>query len=108
MKAIIILAAAATALAATAAFADRCGAGPQAEGMRARLNTLHDQMDRAEWTQDRAQQRELMDLHMKHMREGMRELRKRDMPADCRMELMAEMMETMIRHQQLQPQQPSK
>ena len=104
MKPFITAAATCLALTATAAVADACGSGPQAEGMRARVKTMHDQMDRAEWTEDRVQQRDLMDLHMKHMREGMRELRKRDMPAECRMELMTEMMETMIRHQQLQPQ----
>jgi hypothetical protein len=41
------------------------------------------------------------------MQEGMRELRKRDMPADCRIELMSSMMESMMRHQQLQ-QEPAK
>jgi hypothetical protein len=48
-----------------------------------------------------------MDLHMKHMQEGMRELRRRDMPADCRIELMSSMMESMMRHQQLQ-QEPAR
>jgi hypothetical protein len=70
--------------------------------MRARVETMNQQMDRAEWAEDRAKQRELMDLHTKHMREGLRELRKRDMPADCRMELMSEMMESLMRHHQLQ------
>jgi hypothetical protein len=94
------------ALAATGAMADpggtRCTGGAQADGMRARVNKMNEQMDRAEWTEDRAKQRELMDLHTKHMREGLRELRKRDMPADCRIELMSEMMESMMRHHQLQ------
>src|SRR5215218_10302615 len=108
MKAFITSAATCLAVTATAAFAADCGTGPQAEGMRARVKTMHEQMDRAEWTEDRAQQRELMDLHMKHMREGVRELRKREMPAECRIDLMTEMMETMIRHQQLQPQQATR
>lgn len=107
MKAFIKSAATCLAFTATAAFADQCGTAAPAEGMRARMKTMHEQMDRAEWTEDRAQQRDLMDLHMKHMREGMRELRKREMPAECRVELMTEMMETMIRHQQLHPQQPA-
>ena len=106
MKSFITLAAASLALAATAAFADHCRKDPQSEGMRARVQTMQQQMDQAEWTEDQVQQRNLMDLHMKHMQEGMRELRKRDLPAECRIELMTEMMETMIRHQQLQPQQP--
>jgi hypothetical protein len=67
---------------------------------------MNQQMDRLEFTEDHAKRRELMDLHMKHMQEGMRELRKRDMPADCRIELMSSMMESMMRHQQLQ-QEPA-
>lgn len=94
--------AAAFALAATAAYADHCGTSAQAEGMRARMKTMHEQMDRAEWTEDQAKQRELMDLHMKHMQEGMRELRRRDIPADCRMDLMSLMMESMIRQHVLE------
>ncbi len=81
MKAFISTVATCFALTAIPALADHCGKDAKAEGMRARVHTMHEQMDRAEWTQDRAQQRELMDLHMKHMREGMRELRKRDMPS---------------------------
>ena len=106
MKSFITLAVAGLSLAATTAFADNCRKDPQSEGMRARVQTMQQQMDQAEWTEDRVQQRHLMDLHMKHMQEGMRELRKRDLPAECRMELMTEMMETMIRHHQLEPQQP--
>jgi len=105
------LAIAATALAITPALADHtadhCGKSVQADGMRARVKTINEQMDRIEFTEDQARQRELMDLHMKHMQEGMRELRKRDMPADCRIELMSAMMESMMRHQQLQ-QEPAK
>jgi hypothetical protein len=92
------------ALAAAPVLADsatgHCGQGT--EGMQARMKTIHDQMDRIEYTEDRGQQRELMDLHMKHMQEGMRELRKREMPDACRVELMTSMMESMMRHQQLQ------
>lgn len=104
MNAFIRLAASCAALAAVSAFADpaagHCGQGT--EGMRARVNAIHDQMDRIEFTEDSAKQRELMDLHMKHMQEGMREMRKRDMPDACRIELMTSMMESMMRHQQLQ------
>ena len=106
MKTPTLLAATFAALTATAAFAapdaGPCPQGTETQGMRARVNTMHRQMDRAEWTEDRAKQRELMDLHMKHVREGLRELRKREMPADCRLELMSEMMESMMRHHQLQ------
>ena len=86
--------------------ADHCGASVQADGMRARVKTMNEQIDRIEFTEDRGKQRELMDLHMKHMQEGMRELRKREMPADCRIELMSSMMESMMRHQQLLQEPP--
>ena len=106
MNTLIRLAIAATALAVMPALADHtadhCGKSVQADGMRARVNTINEQMDRIEFTEDKNKQRELMDLHMKHMQEGMRELRKREMPADCRIELMSSMMESMMRHQQLQ------
>jgi hypothetical protein len=87
--------------------ADHCGKSAQADGMRARVGTMNQQMDRIEFTADHGKRQELMDLHMKHMQEGMRELRRRDMPADCRIELMSSMMESMMRHQQLQ-QEPAK
>ena len=87
--------------------ADHCGMSAQADGMRARVKTINDQMDRIEFTEDKNKQRELMDLHMKHMQEGMRELRKREMPSDCRIELMSSMMESMMRHQQFQ-QEPAR
>jgi len=105
MKTQIKLAAACAALAITPVLAnhtlDHCGKSAMADGMRARVNTINGQMDRIEWTADRTKQRELMNLHMKHMQEGLRELRKRDMPAACRIELMSSMMESMVRHQQV-------
>ena len=104
MKTLIKAAIACAALAAVPVRADpvpgHCGQGT--EGMRARMKTIHDQMDRIEFTEDRATRSELMDLHMKHMQEGMRELRKREMPEACRVELMSSMMEMMVRHQQMQ------
>ena len=69
-------------------------------GMRERIVSLQEQMDRIEWTTDRAEQRRLMDLHAKLMREGMREIRHRDLEPACRMEMMTSMMDVMIRHQQ--------
>ena len=69
-------------------------------GMNARLDTMHDQMDRIEITTDRAEQRKLMELHMKHVREGLQELRKReDIPMACRVEMMSAMLETLVRHE---------
>ena len=99
MNPYIRVAAASLALSATAAFAGHCGKSPQADAMRARVKTMHEQMDRAEYARDRSEQRALMDLHMKHMQEGLRELRKRELSAACRIELMSAMMETMVRAQ---------
>lgn len=78
-----------------------CADDAQAEGLRARMESMHDQIERAQLLADPAQQRRLLDLHAKHMREGMRELRRRDpalQPA-CRLELMHAMMEQVIAHQ---------
>lgn len=68
-------------------------------GMRERMQLMHEQMDRIEWTTDRGEQWKLLDLHAKHMREGMRELRNRDLGTSCRMEMMTSIMEEMVRHQ---------
>jgi hypothetical protein len=78
-----------------------CPSNPSTVGMQARMKTMREQMDRIEWTTDRAEQRRLMDLNMKHMHEGVRELRKRDIPVACHLEMMDTMMETMVRHAQL-------
>jgi hypothetical protein len=103
MKPVISIAAVSLALAVTGAFADHtinlCGKSPMAVGMRARVKTISDQMDKIDLTTDRAKQRELLDLHMKHMQEGLHELRKRDLSAACRIELMSSMMESTARAQ---------
>ncbi|HET7730771.1 MAG TPA: hypothetical protein VFK48_12130 [Usitatibacter sp.] len=76
-----------------------CRIDPRATGIAERMENLRDQMDRIEWTADRNAQRHLMELHMKAMREGMRELRRREAGEGCRMEMMHAMMEQMMRHQ---------
>ena len=96
---------AAACLVAATAFAGEtssCMKDPQSEGMRTRMDRMYEQMDRARSLSDPAEQRRILDLHAKHMREGMRELRRRDpgLEAGCRMELMHAMMEQMIAHQQ--------
>lgn len=69
------------------------------QGMHSRMQLMHEQMNRIEWTTDRAEQSKLLDIHTKHMQEGLRELRHRDMDASCRMEVMSSIMEEMVRHQ---------
>lgn len=78
------------------------GQDPQAVGMRARLNTVREQMDRIEWTTDRAEQKRLLDLNTKHVDEGLREMRRRDLSANCRMEILNTLLETMVRHERIQ------
>jgi hypothetical protein len=86
--------------ASAAAFGSQNCAGETAmSGMRERMSALQAQMDRIEWIQDRAERQRMMDLHMKQMQEAMRAIRKRDLGPDCRMEMMGDMMEVMIRHQ---------
>ena len=95
-----LLCAALVAGAAVAADGPRaCGNELAMQGMRERMHLMHDQMDRVESTTDRAEQSQLLDLHAKHMREGVRELRQRDLGAECRMEMMASIMEELVRHQ---------
>jgi hypothetical protein len=76
-----------------------CAPGGAMRGMNERIDALRDQMDRIDRTEDRAKQRDMMDLHMKLMQEGMREIRNRDLRPECRMEMMTSMMEVMLRHQ---------
>jgi len=99
LKAAVLCAALAAGGAYAGDYAKGCGSEGAMRGMRERMQLMHEQMDRIEWTTDRAEQWKLLDLHAKHMREGMRELRVRDLGASCRMELMSSIMEEMVRHQ---------
>ena len=93
-----LLAATSTAFAAAEELAP-CQKDPKAAGLPQRVARMKEQMDRIEWSTDPAEQRRLMDLHMKSMQEGMREVRRRDTTAECRMDMMQAMMEQMMRHQ---------
>jgi hypothetical protein len=75
-----------------------CAKESHAEGLLARMRVIREQSDRIEWTTDRVEQRQLMELHIKHLREGMREMRHRKVGPGCRLEMMSSMMEAMIRH----------
>jgi hypothetical protein len=76
-----------------------CGDEHGMHGMRERVRMMHEQMDRIEWTTDRAEQGKLLDLHAKHMREGVREMRQRNLGPECRAEMMSSLMEELVRHQ---------
>jgi len=99
----ILAAACLVAATAFAAEGTPCTNDPEAIGMRTRMERMHEQMDRARALSDPAEQRRLLELHSKHMREGMRELRRRDpgLEPGCRLELMSAMMEQVIAHQQV-------
>ena len=100
MKHMASIAATALLAAAGTAFAGAPCAHDSASGMKARLTTMRDQMDRIEVSVDRAEQRKLMELNIKHVREGLHELRKReDIPMACRVEMMSAMLETLVRHE---------
>ena len=76
-----------------------CRKDPQSSGLAQRVENIREQMERAELSTDRSEQRRLLDLHAKTMHEGMRELRRRHTTAGCREEMMHAMMEQMMRHQ---------
>jgi hypothetical protein len=75
-----------------------CAQDPAAHGIAERMDGLRQQIDRIEWTDDRAERRVLIDLHMKRMHEGMRTLRERGAGDACRMEFMQAMLEQVMRH----------
>ena len=77
----------------------QCEKDPAARGLTQRVENIRGEMDRAEQSGDRAQQRRLLELHAKTMHEGMRELRRRETTTGCREEMMQAMMEQMMRHQ---------
>ena len=105
MKVIIKVAAVCIALAATGASADRtashCAKSPLVEGMLARIATIEAQVDQLEVTVDRAEQRRLADLNLKHLQEAVGQLRHRKLSPGCRIELMSSLLEALVRNQQL-------
>ena len=98
-----ILAAAALAAApALAAGPNACANDPAAKGLPARVQNMHEKMDRIHWATDPAEQRRLLDLHGKLMHEGMQELGRRKTTLPCRLEMMNAMMDQVIQHQQVE------
>lgn len=104
MKIILAIGVACAMFAAPCAFAANdtaCNQDAQSAGMQARMNTVRAQMDRIEWTTDRAEQKQLLDLNTKHVQEGLREARRRDLASSCRLEVLSTLLETMVRHEQV-------
>jgi hypothetical protein len=112
MKTHFRIAAACVALAATGAFADHtadhCDKNPAVDGMRARIATIQAQVDKLELTADRAGQRAIAELNMKHLQEATVQLRKRDLSPGCRIELMSSLLEALVRNQQVALAEPAR
>jgi hypothetical protein len=89
------------ALPAWAAESGPCASDPAASGMRARVENMQEKMDRIRAATDPAQQRHLLALHDKLMREALQELQRRQPSLACRVALDEAMMDQLVRHQQL-------
>ena len=76
-----------------------CAKDPAASGVHERMDRIQDLMQRLRHMPEGEEQRRLMELHMKGMQEGLRELGHRDVGEACRVEFMHAMMEQMLRHQ---------
>ena len=97
----IIAAAALASAPVLAAQPSACANDPAATGLEARVQNMHEKMDRIHWSTDAGEQRRLIELHGKLMHEGMHELARRDTTTACRLEMMNAMMDQMIEHQQV-------
>ncbi len=95
----ILLAMAFAAVPALAAHTPACGNDAQTVGLKARLANLSEKMDRIQWATDPAEQRRLMDLHAKLMREGLEQIRTRPISSECRMQMTQAMMDQIILHE---------
>jgi hypothetical protein len=85
-----------------------CASEPAMPGMRERIDSLRGQMDRIEWTVDRAERRVLLDLHLKRLREGLREARRRELGAACRVEILGSLLDEMVRAQLVMSEQEAR
>jgi hypothetical protein len=75
-----------------------CASEPNSVGLPERIENLKTQMNRIEWSANPEERRRLMDLHMKVIHEGLRELDRRGTGGACRTEMINAMMEQMVRH----------
>jgi len=105
MSMTIRIAIAAAALAATPVLAagdGACSGDPAATGLGARVRNMEDKIERVRMATDAQEQRHLMELHGKLMREGLQALRQRNPGMACRIEITDALMDQMIQHQQLE------
>jgi hypothetical protein len=92
-----------TALPAPASDSPPCANDPDGAGLATRIEHMRGQVDRIRSLTDRAEQRRLAELHVKHMHEGLRELRRREPRLDprCHAEVMQSLLEQVIVHEAL-------
>lgn len=86
-------------MAAGTAFAGQapCDQDPRARGLKMRIEVITARMDRIEATLDRAEQKQLIELQAKTLREGFQQLRRREPNDACRVELLNALLEQMAR-----------
>ena len=77
-----------------------CDHVANAAAMHGRVQTLELQVERLERSTDAQERRSLAEANLKRMREGLGELRHRELPADCRIEILSAMLHAMVRNEQ--------
>ena len=82
------------------AYQPACEHVADADAMRGRVQTLEVQVERLERSSDPAERRSLAEINMKRVCEALGQMRHRDLPADCRVEFMAAMLQAMVRNEQ--------
>jgi hypothetical protein len=97
-----LLAGAAWTAPALAADPAPCANDPDAAGLRSRMESMESQITRIRSLSDKGEQRRLVELHAKHMHEGLRELRRRESRLEprCHVAMMQSLLEQMIVHQE--------
>ena len=98
----LLLAGAAFAAPVFAADPSPCARDPRAAGLQSRMEAMHDQIVRIRTLREPVEQRRVIELHAKHMHEGLRELRKREPQLEprCHADLLQSLMEQIIVHQE--------
>ena len=101
-KLIIRIAACAAFCAAGTSFAygTGCGKASDAQAMLGRVQTLELQVERLERATDPSERRSIAEINMKRVREALGQLRHRELSPDCRVEIMAAMLQAMVRNEQ--------
>jgi len=100
LLAVALAGAAFAAFAAPPAEMGECMKDPKAEGARKSMGRMNKDMERFDAAKDQKERRHKKAEHMKHMHEGMGEMRTSGMSKGCRTHMMDTMMDHMGRHKQ--------